>query len=77
MSHTPRSVFLLVHSHVHPDLFAGRSDSFIGVFSSEEEAVASMRRHALLPGFKDSQEGFAIFQIELNHLLPDPIEMWE
>jgi hypothetical protein len=70
-------VFLLLHTHIHPDLFAGRSTTLIGVFSSEAQAQDSLRRHAVLEGFKDSPEGFAIHRIELNTLLANPIEMWE
>ena len=72
-----RLVFLLLHTHIHPDLFAGRSTKLIGVFSSETQAQDSLRRHAVLEGFKDSPEGFAVHRIELNTLLANPIEMWE
>ena len=70
-------VFLLLHTHIHPDLFAGQSTKLIGVFSSETQAQDSLRRHAVLEGFKDSPEGFAVHRIELNTLLANPIEMWE
>ena len=70
-------VFLLLHTRIHPDLFAGRSTKFIGVFSSEETAAASLRRHAALEGFSDTPEGFAIHRIELDSLLTNPIEIWE
>lgn len=70
-------VFLLLHSHVHPDLFAGQSTKFVGVFSTEANASDSLRSHALLEGFKDSPDGFAIHRIELDNLLADPIEIWE
>ncbi|SDL98622.1 hypothetical protein SAMN04487916_12035 [Arthrobacter sp. ov407] len=77
MKRSAEPVFLLLHTHVHPDLFAGRSTSFIGVFCSEAKASNSLRSHALLEGFKDCPEGFAIHRIELDSLLADPIEMWE
>ena len=70
-------VFLLLHTHVHPDLFAGRSTSFIGVFSCDAKASNSLKSHALLEGFKDCQEGFSIQRIELDSLLADPVEIWE
>ena len=70
-------VFLLLHSRVHPDLFAGLSTKFIGVFSSEAKAADSLRRHALLEGFEDSPDGFTIHRIELDRLLAEPIEIWE
>lgn len=77
MKRSAGPVFLLLHSRVHPDLFAGRSTKFIGVFSSEAEAADSLRRHALLEGFKDSPDGFDIHRIELDSLLAEPIEIWE
>ena len=70
-------VFLLLHTRIHPDLFAGRSTKFIGVFSSEEKAADSLRRHATLEGFSDAPDGFAIHRIELDSLLTNPIEIWE
>ena len=70
-------VFLLLHTRIHPDLFAGRSTKFIGVFSSEEKAADSLRRHATLEGFTDAPEGFAIHRIQLDSLLVSPIEIWE
>ena len=77
MKRSAGPVFLLLHTHVHPDLFAGRSTGFIGVFGSEAKASKSLQRHALLEGFKDCPAGFAIHRIELDSLLADPIEMWE
>ena len=77
MKRSAEPVFLLLHTHVHPDLFAGRSTSFIGVFSSGAKGSNSLTSHALLEGFKDCPEGFAIQQIELDSLLADPIEIWE
>ena len=70
-------VFLLLHTRINPDLFAGRSTKFIGVFSSEEKAADSLRRHATLEGFTDAPEGFAIHRIQLDSLLVSPIEIWE
>lgn len=70
-------VFLLLHTRIHPDLFAGRSTKFIGVFSSEEKAADSLRRHATLEGFSDAPDGFAVHRIELDSLLTNPIEIWE
>ena len=77
MTRSAGPVFLLLHTRIHPDLFAGRASKVIGVFSSEEKASDSLRRHALLEGFKDFPEGFAIHRIELDSLLAHPIELWE
>lgn len=77
MTRSDGPVFLLLHTRIHPDLFAGRSTKFIGVFSSEEKASDSVRRHAALDGFTDAPEGFAIHRIELDSLLANPIEIWE
>lgn len=77
MTRAAGPVFLLLHTHIHPDLFAGRSTSFIGVFSTEAKASDSLRRHAQLEGFKEAPEGFAIQRIELDNLLDHPIELWE
>jgi hypothetical protein len=77
MKRSAGPVFLLLHSRAHPDLFAGRSTKFIGVFSAEAKAADSLRRHALLVGFEDSPDGFAIHRIELDSLLAEPLEIWE
>jgi hypothetical protein len=70
-------VFLLLHTRIHTDLFAGQSTKFIGVFSSEKKAADSLRKHATLDGFTDVPEGFAIYRLELDSLLANPIEIWE
>ena len=70
-------VFMLTHTHVDPVLFAGRSDSVIGFFTSRQAAEVAQEGHARLPGFSDSPAGFKIHVIELDSLLTQPIEIWE
>lgn len=77
MSKIRETVFLLTHEHVDADLFAGRSDSEIGVFTSRAKAEDALKRHAILPGFKDSPENLKIHTIKLDALLDTPIEIWE
>lgn len=72
-----RTVFLVVHTHTDPVLFAGRSDKLIGIFSSESEAVAAINGLSQLEGFKEVPEGFVVHSVELDSPLTDPIELWE
>jgi len=56
------SVFLLWHSH---DIGCGeKDDKLIGVYSSEADAGAAMRRTLELEGFRDAPEGFLIARYE-------------
>jgi hypothetical protein len=58
------SVFLLWHSH---DIGDGEmDDKLIGVYSSEAEAEAAMRRKLQFEGFRDAPEGFPIARYELD-----------
>lgn len=57
------SVYILWHVHE----ISGREDEkLIGVYRSEEDANAAIERLKNKPGFKDTQEGFAIHNYALN-----------
>jgi hypothetical protein len=72
-----KTIFFVVHTHTDSELFAGRSDKFIGIFSSEIKARAAITHLSQLEGFKDASEGFATHEVELDCLMPEPIDIWE
>lgn len=51
-------VFVLWHTHVHPD--GVEDQKLLGVFSNEEAAASWLEEAGLLPGFKDCTDGFEI-----------------
>jgi hypothetical protein len=55
---TMQTVFLVHHVH---ELGDGREDvKLIGVFSTEERALAALERLKLQPGFRESVPGFHV-----------------
>ncbi|WP_211660254.1 DUF7336 domain-containing protein [Pedobacter nototheniae] len=53
-------VYLLWHTHVDEELLGGEDIKLIGIYSTENKAMAAQSRAELLDGFKDSKEGFEI-----------------
>lgn len=52
--------------HVTKKVDAGDDEKLIGIYSSEENANAAIRRLRGLPGFKQAPEGFEIFEHVLD-----------
>ncbi|MNL88283.1 hypothetical protein D3C87_2179010 [compost metagenome] len=48
------------HTHFNEELPGGEDVKMIGIYSTEEKAIAAQSRAELLEGFKDSKEGFEI-----------------
>ncbi|TKC60162.1 hypothetical protein FBD94_14710 [Pedobacter hiemivivus] len=53
-------VYLLWHTHFNEKLPGGEDVKLMGVYSTENKAIAAQSRAELLEGFKDSKEGFEI-----------------
>ena len=53
-------VYLLWHTHVDEELPSGEDIKLIGIYSTENKAIAAQSRTELLDGFKDFKEGFEI-----------------
>jgi len=57
-------VFILWHVH---EIQGGDDDEkLIGVYQSEDDAMAAIERLRSQPGFKDTPEGFQIDRYEIN-----------
>ena len=57
------SVYVLRHVHI----VDGRdNEKLIGIYRSEEDAKAAIKRLKLKPGFKETQDGFSIHNYLLN-----------
>lgn len=56
--------FVLWHTREVADY--GDDAKLIGVYSSEEAALAAKQRSALLPGFRDNPDGFLIDRYEVD-----------
>ena len=57
-------VYVLQHLH---ELEDGSSDvKLIGIYGTEQDAIAARKRLSAAPGFRDSPEGFAIDAYEVG-----------
>jgi homoserine kinase type II len=57
------SVILLWHVH---DVGGNEDEKLIGVYGSEEDAIAAIERLKTKPGFAQTTEGFLYEKYELN-----------
>jgi hypothetical protein len=58
------TLHLLQHIH-HIDVDLDNI-KLIGIYSSQEKAQGAVQRCSLMPGFKDTPEGFEIVEYELD-----------
>jgi len=58
------SVFILWHTHVHPD--DEEDDKLIGIYSSKKLAIEARERTAKFRGFSDNLDGFIIDEYKLD-----------
>lgn len=56
-------VYLLQHLREEDDY---EDIKLIGIFSSEDKANESKKKHACLPGFNESPEGFSIDEYKID-----------
>ena len=59
------SVFLLWHTHVHPDT-EYEDEKLIGVYRTQRSAEEALERVKVAPGFRDSPHGFEISKYILD-----------
>jgi hypothetical protein len=66
-SQTPPRVYLLWHTHVLPN--REEDEKLLGVYSSEERALARAEEAKRLPGFADAPEGFLVddYEVDADH----------
>jgi len=58
------TVFVLQHVRRYGD--DEENVKFIGVYSSQSAADSAIRRLSIQPGFKDSPDGFAVDEYEID-----------
>ena len=61
-----KHVFLLWHTHEDDALPGGEDVKLLGVYSSALNAEEALTASLVLPGFKDTPEGFEISAYELD-----------
>ncbi len=57
-------VYVLYHTYVLPD--GEEEQKQLGVYSTHQKAEDVIEKYKLLPGFKDSPEGFLIDKTEVD-----------
>jgi hypothetical protein len=74
---SPRSVYLLWHSHAFPD--GEIDDKLLGVYSSRERAMNRQPEAAKSPGFRDEPEGFTVseYQLDDDHWTEGYVTEWK